>query len=141
MIAPPLPPLLPTAAAIIAAEDAEVVLIHRNDWLKNEAGTKQFGLAIKADGNYVNGEAGLKTILDHPACVYIKDVTAGGGYVRYEITNMETARHCDIRFDADGFTPEAGHTYDIILCVVVGEGNRYPAGTTYAIPAWGFKLA
>lgn len=130
----------PTAAAAIGAAKAEVILIHRNDWLKNEEGTKQFGLATKGDGNFIGGEAGLKTALDNPAYVLIKDVTAGGDYVRYEITNWETARHCDIRFDADGFTPEEGHTYDIILFIVLGEGNRYPAGTTYAIPAWGFQL-
>ena len=130
----------PTAAAAIGAAKAEVILIHRNDWLKNEEGTKQFGLATKGDGNFIGGEAGLKTALDNPAYVLIKDVTAGGEYVRYEITNWETARHCDIRFDADGFTPVEGHTYDIVLFIVLGEGNRYPAGTTYAIPAWGFEL-
>ena len=131
----------PTATAIIESSDAEVVLIHRNDFLKvNDAGEFEFGLAIKADGNYVGGEAGLKTILDNPAYVYIKDVTAGGEFVKYEITTLTTARHCDIRFVADGFTPEEGHSYDIVLFVVVGEGNRYPAGTVYAIPSWEFVL-
>ncbi len=129
----------PTAPAIIGAAGAEVVLVHRNDWLKNEEGAAQFGLATKGDGNYFPNADALATIVGKPAYVYIKDVTNGSEYVKYNVINLTTARHCDIRFDAEGFTPAEGVVYDIILIVNGGEGTRY-GEATYAIPSWGFQL-
>ena len=127
----------PTAAAIIAAEDAEVVLIHRNDYLKNDA-EYQFSITTKSEGNYFQNNS-IVTIADRPMWVYINDTTAGTGYVKYDITSFKVTAHAYINFNADGFTPEEGHVYDIVLIVHGGEGTRY-GECTYAIPSWGFQL-
>ena len=117
-----------------------IAYTHRNNWLSTTE-SYQFKIGTKGDSPYAYfiDANNLATAQGNPAWVYIKDTTNGGDYVRYEITDLKTERHCDILFNADGFVPVEGVEYEIVLCITSGDGTYYP-NTVYSIYSWGFQL-
>ena len=103
------------------------------------AETYEFRLTCKAEGGHFSQETIAKTTAEG-AYVYLKDITNGGEYVKYEIATLRTERWCDFFITLDGFTPVAGVEYEVVFVFVGAEGSKC-AGDLHYMTTTGLKIA
>lgn len=105
----------PTAAALI--DGAQVMFPHA---LGFNADVNRIRTTIKADAGQLDQNS-IAQLTKEGSYVWVKDVTNNGGFVRYEVAELETARWCDINFILDGFTPVSGTKYEIAFFTMSGD--------------------
>ena len=110
----------PTAAALI--DGAQVMFPHA---LGFNADVNRIRTTIKSDAGQLN-ETSIAQLTKETSYVWVKDVTNNGGFVRYEVAELETARWCDINFILDGFTPVSGTKYEIAFFTMSGDAATTP---------------
>ena len=110
----------PTAAALI--DGAQVMFPHA---LGFNADVNRIRTTIKSDAGQLN-ETSIAQLTKETSYVWVKDITNNGGFVRYEVAELETARWCDINFILDGFTPVSGTKYEIAFFTMSGDAATTP---------------
>lgn len=106
-----------------------------SDW-RDSNGVKQknvFYFTVLSDGNHFSDDNGVPGIqLTTPVALFIKDVTAGGQFVRYPVSFWEPAEWYVLRAAAEGFVPQDSHSYDIYLVFRSGSsGATFPDTVHY----------
>ena len=84
------------------------------------------GLFPAYEGEDGNSLPSIQLSTAEGAFVYIKDVNKDEDYTKYTVSGWRTDRWCDIWFVADGFVPEEGAKYDMVLFFVLPEHSAHP---------------
>ena len=117
----------PTAAYLM--DGAEVAMIHATGY---NADAYRIRTTNKADLQQFGNEA-MAEITKEGAYVWVKDLTNGGDFVKYEIKEWETSRHCDINFVLEGFVPVEGNQYEFLVFFMTGASSKVP-NTLHVLP-------
>lgn len=112
----------PTAAALIG--EAEVLRHHPQGLGYNADVARIRTTLLNDDGHFTNQS--IAQLTAEGAYAWIRDMTNGGDFVRYEATTIETSRDCDINFILDGFSAAAGVQYEVHFYFMTGDAAKVP---------------
>ena len=92
-----------------------------------------FNFTIVSDNTFPHLDGGAKSwqnIEKDTAFAYIKGAN-DAEFTRYEINYMTLARHCDMWFTLEGFTPVENEVYEMYVFFTAGVGAAHPGALHY----------
>ena len=83
-----------------------------------------FNFTIKAEDQLFVGEPAWQAVIKEGAYAYVKGQN-DTEFTRYELSYMHLARHCDMWFALDGFTPVENEKYEMVVLFKAGVGATH----------------
>ena len=119
-------------------------LVNYRDPASDEVISNVFSFSFKSEGKYFLvddvDDSGAVTryglSYTKPKCIFIKDLTNDGEYVKYDVEYYTTELWYKIFFKPVDFTPVDGTTYDVICAIDIDDPDGFHTMDTPGFMVW-----